>query len=296
MIFSEWFEQFMQTYCRKSLAYDVWTEYDRIYKKHYESIRDMDLDDIKPMHVKECINTAIEYSNSRQRKVYFLLSQAFGEAILNDITLNNPVKRVRPPKRERKFVQVFEDEQLAMLFDTDNQTTRMLKLELWTGLRRGELLALDWDNIYLNEGYIKVCQTVVRTENGEEIKKTTKSRQDRIVTLNDNAKEILRQIRENDFESGLLFRGNNGKHLSFRMYHKRYSKHYKAQQEKYPNLQYIKPHKLRHTFATYLLRSGADVETVRCLLGHSDISTTQIYVHSSFEQMKKATDNLCFKI
>lgn len=57
---------------------------------------------------------------------------------------------------------------------------------------------------------------------------------------------------------------------------------------------YISPHKLRHTYATYLLQSGADIETARRMLGHSNISTTSIYVHSTFEQMQKAANNLKF--
>ena len=62
----------------------------------------------------------------------------------------------------------------------------------------------------------------------------------------------------------------------------------------HPDLPYVTPHKLRHTYASYMLQSGADVETVRMLLGHSDISTTQIYVHSNYKQMKEAADKLNF--
>lgn len=60
------------------------------------------------------------------------------------------------------------------------------------------------------------------------------------------------------------------------------------------NIRYLTPHKLRHTFATFLLRSGTDTETARAILGHSDISTTQIYVHTDEDTIRKALDSLDF--
>ena len=82
--------------------------------------------------------------------------------------------------------------------------------------------------------------------------------------------------------------------MSFRTYHDRYRAYFKGQQIKYPDLLYMTPHKLRHTYATYMLQSGADIETVKMLLGHSDIATTSLYVHSNFKHMQEAVDNLTF--
>lgn len=70
---------------------------------------------------------------------------------------------------------------------------------------------------------------------------------------------------------------------------------YEQQKTKYPDLQYLTPHKLRHSYATYLIQCGADIETLRALLGHVDITTTQRYVHSNFNQMCKAVNNLKFE-
>lgn len=296
MIFSEWFSKFFETYCNGVLSYDCSNEYRTIYKYHLATLYNLDLNDIKPMHIQECLKTALEYSTSRQRKVYYLLNKVFHEAIINDFANQNPVSKVRPPRKIKKEVLSFETDQIEMLFDTYNATSRMLLLEMWTGLRRGELLALTWDNINLNKRHILVCQTLVRTANGEKIQKKTKSFQDRLIPLSVDALEILNDIKRYDSNSGYLFPNKNGNFpIRFKTYHQRYKRYFKEQQKKHPDLKYLTPHKLRHTYATFLLRNGADVETVRRLLGHSDITTTQIYVHSSMEQMQNATSNLNFK-
>jgi len=296
LTFGEWWNIFFEKYLHNVVVYDSWYEYRNINKFHYASLQEMELVDIKPMHVRECMNTTLDYGTSRQRKTYFLLKRVFDEAINNEYCEKNPVDKIKAPKRIKKNVQVFELEHLQLLFDVDNDTSRMLKLELLTGLRRGELLALDWENIDLEQKIINVCQTVVRTEKGEVLVKTTKSRKDRIITLNDKSVEVLKRIGEDKGTVGLLFTNKQGKPLPFRTYHKRYKAFLEKQTQKHPCIKYLVPHILRHTFATQLLRSGADIETVRCLLGHSDISTTQIYVHSTVEQMQQATDRLPFFI
>ena len=99
------------------------------------------------------------------------------------------------------------------------------------------------------------------------------------------------QIRDGSAK-GFVFHNEKGEPLSFTVYHTHYRQFYKERQEIYPNIPYISPHKLRHTYATHLIQNGADIETTRRMLGHSSINTTAIYVHSTFDQMKAAADRL----
>lgn len=295
MTFSEWFEQFYKIYCDGILSYDCANEYRVIYEKHFYPIHSMKLEDIKPMHIQICLKTARNYSNSRYRKTYFQLKRIFNEAMFNDFCKDNPVTKCKPPKKIRKFSGYFSPEQLQMFLDSDTPTARMLHLELLTGLRRGELLGLIWDNINLDKGYIKVCQTLVRVSGGNEIRDTTKSNTDRLIPLNEVALEVLQQIKLKDSQEGFVFKSVNGGFMNLRTYHDKYEKYFSEQKEKHPELEYLTGHKLRHSFATYLLQCGSDVETVRALLGHTSISTTQIYVHTNYDRMKQATEHLEFK-
>lgn len=295
MKFAEWFDIFFDTYCKDNLAYDCQNEYRIIYKKHYSILYEMELSDIKPLHVQQCLNTARDYSSSRQRKVYFLLQRVFEQAIANDYAEHNPVKRVKPPKKIKKNPAILEPEQIEQLFDTDSATSRMFLLDMWTGLRRGELLALEWKNINLVKGFINVCQTLVAVKGGQAIRNTTKTNKDRIVPLCEQSIKVLEEIHTRDSSEGFLFKSKGSEQpLPLRSYHDKYKQFFAEQRKKYPDLPYVTPHKLRHTYASYLLQNGADIETVRMLLGHTDISTTQIYIHSNYKQMQEATDNLKF--
>ncbi len=295
MTFSEWFDEFFETYCDGVLSHDCAAEYKIINTKHYYPIADMELTAIKPIHVQRCMNTAVDYSTSRQRKVYFLLKRCFNEAIVNDYATKNPAEKIKPPRKVYKDLSLLTASQMKILFKNENPVMLMFKLELWTGLRRGEILALTWENINFTDRYINVCQTLVNARPHAEIRLSTKNNRDRRVPLCSESLRILDTLRAIDKDtSGFVFHNQNGEHLSFTVYHTRYKKFYREVQEDYPNIPYISPHKLRHTYATYLLQNGADIETVRRMLGHNNISTTSIYVHSSFEQMQKAASNLKF--
>lgn len=294
MLFKDWFSQYHNAYCVDVISYVKQCDYLYINQKHFFPIADMELSEIKPIDIQRCIKTTKDYCSERQRDTFFLLRRVLREAVHNGLIEKNPAQYLNAPKREKKFAETFEPDQIEMLFDSDNKLSRMFEFDLWTGLRRGELLALTWDNIDLEKRFLKVCQTLVKTSCGDEIKHTTKSRRERIIPLADKAIEILYRIKAYDSTEGFLF-VSNGKPISLRNYNRLYLKFFSQQQKKHPQLHYLTPHKLRHSYATYMIYNGADVETLRALLGHVDISTTQRYIHSNFKQMINATNNLKFK-
>lgn len=296
MKFSEWFDTFFKVNCDDVISYSCSTEYSIINRKHFYLIADKELKDIKPIDVQLCLKTAVSYSSSRQRKVYYLLHKVMQEALINDLIDHNVVDKVRPPKKVRHETDCYNSSEIDIILQNVDKDCcfRMVAFELLTGLRRSELLALTWDNINLDERYIKVCQTIILTKNGEQLVKLTKSRRDRRVPLTDEALHVLKLIRKYDSSFGYVFKYREDKPLSFKGYYGRYQRCIDKLQAIDSKFRYLTPHKLRHTFATYLLRSGVNVETARRILGHSDISTTQIYVHSDFEQAQNEMQKLRF--
>lgn len=296
MTFSMFFDKYFNACCAGSISHDKQQEYLCIYKKHFTPIIDMELKDIKPLDCRECLKTTSKYSSDRRRCTYFLLKRIFAEAVLNDYLDTNPLDKIRPPKRIRTFAKAFSSDDIKKLFDCDTRESRMFEFALWTGLRRGELLALTWDNVDIKHKVIYVRQTLVKASDGDVICNTTKSRRERIVPLADKAIEILSRIKEKDTQSGYVFSKANSdnEHISLRNYNKLWISFFESRQREYPELKYLTPHKLRHSYASFLIQCGADLESVRALLGHSDLTTTQRYIHNNFNQLVSATNHLNF--
>ena len=154
----------------------------------------------------------------------------------------------------------------------------MLELLYATGLRVSELIALKIVDVNLETGYVKCFG---------------KGSKERIVPLGSVAikhiklyQEHARKFLASSLHENTLFLNHHGRGLTrqgFWKIIKKYSEHLNINME-------ITPHTLRHSFATHLLENGADLRSVQEMLGHADISTTQIYTHLTNSKIKAVYD------
>jgi site-specific recombinase XerD len=123
---------------------------------------------------------------------------------------------------------------------------------------------------------------------GETVRVFGKGREERIVPVGQVALKALQQYRfEANVQAGPLFLSKLKKRMSARSIWLMLRKHLSQ-----TSIQLrVSPHKLRHSFATHLLDNGADLRSVQTLLGHANLSTTQIYTHVTMERVKKAYDD-----
>ena len=168
-----------------------------------------------------------------------------------------------------KFISVVDNKLYYVLFN----------MLYFTGLRKGELLALKWENVNLVEKYLEVKESVKKVyvfdndgnKKLETIYNTPKTQNSiRRVDLPDKLVTMLSNVKK---ESEFVF-SENGEPISAKTLFGNWKKVLNSS-----NIPYKKFHSLRHTYATMLLSHGVDLKTVQDLMGHSDIAVTQIYLH-----------------
>ena len=192
----------------------------------------------------------------------------------------NPAKNVAAVKVERKFPEILTGKEVELFLDqprcVDAKGYRdhaMLELLYATGIRVSELISLDESDCSLSAGFIR-C----RSKGKERIIPLYPTA---VKALSDYIKDVRPQLLA-DPEERALFVNMNGERMSRQGFWK-IVKHYQetAQIEKD-----ITPHTLRHSFAVHLLENGADLRAIQEMLGHADISSTQIYTHVVKKQLR----------
>ena len=193
---------------------------------------------------------------------------------------SDPSKTLQPPKVERKMPEILSIAEVDLLLRQPKTDTpkgirdkAMLEMLYATGIRVSELIGLDVSDVNLSAGFIR-CRS-----KGKE----------RIVPLYTAAvkalEDYVRDIRPRliaDEEEHALFVNMSGERMS----RQGFWKIIKYYQEKAGIEKDITPHTLRHSFAVHLLENGADLRSIQEMLGHADISSTQIYTHVIKKQLK----------
>lgn len=195
---------------------------------------------------------------------------------------SDPVALIESPKTGRGLPKALTEQQVETLLaapDLDSRLGKrdksMLELMYATGLRVSELVGLELSNLNLNQGVVRVMG---------------KGQKERLVPIGDLAHESLKDYLASGRPELLKGAQTNSVFVTSRktgMTRQAFwymVRRYAAQCDIPQNLS---PHMLRHSFATHLLNHGADLRVVQLLLGHSDLSTTQIYTHIAREGLKR---------
>jgi integrase/recombinase XerD len=199
------------------------------------------------------------------------------------LTKKNVTLQISSPKIDKKLPVVLTIEEVSKLLDSikgekplDLRNEAMFELIYACGFRVSELVNLKINNLHLTSKMIQVIG---------------KGAKERLVPVNDYAIKVLRKyllearplLLKDAKDSGFIFLNNNGQVLSrvgFFKLLKNLAKEAGIEKE-------ISPHTLRHSYATHLLEAGVDLRYIQELLGHEDISTTQIYTHLSLAKVKE---------
>jgi len=224
-------------------------------------------------------------NRSINRKVSSLKS--FYKFLIKTETIrSSPLKAHSPLKQSKKIQVPFSQEEINSLLDSDfftNDYKGVLQKSIiaffyFTGVRRIELINIKESDISLESSTIKVMG---------------KRSKERIIPILPKLKKSIKFYREiksklignTSFE--YLFISKNGKQLSEKFVYRTVNEYFKLVSPKIKKA----PHVLRHSFATHLINEGADINSVKELLGHSSLSATQVYSHTSMERIKEVFKN-----
>ena len=307
-----WMDTWLEKYKKNNIKPTTYDQYECLIRYRIKpELGDTLLIDLKPEQVQSLYNKLIEQGLSVRtvHLVHTILHGALKKAVKCGLIIRNVCEAVELPrgaKKERR-VLTFEEQEILLTELKKDRWGAAYIFALFTGLRRGEVLALRWDDIDLDNGIICVNKTLNRVKSYENDKKKTrlivttpKTEKSKrmipivasLIPLLKEQKRLLKEekrIAGNTYEDNhLVFPTETGSYIDPANYNRKFYKIIKA-----CGLPKANPHSLRHSFATRALEAGVDLKTTQELLGHSSIDiTANLYMHVLMQQKRNDINKL----
>ena len=287
----DWLNEWLKNYVLPSVKIRTYERYSLIVNLHIrDKIGMLELDDLTPLLLQQYITELLQSGNRKTGKglsansvnaIISVLQSSLKTANFLGLTAEYTADKVKRPKLKEKPVECFslkEQKQIeqAILSGRKDKLYGIL-LCLYSGLRIGELIALQWSDIDFTKGILTVSKSCHDGKDGLIIDepKTTTSR--RVIPLPKQLLPILKGIKKKSHSPFVV--SANGKPVSVRSYQRSFELLLKKL--KIPHRGF---HSLRHTFATRALECGMDVKTLSEILGHKNPTVTlNRYAHSLME-------------
>jgi site-specific recombinase XerD len=270
------------------VAFESYYNYNLYVSKHIiPAIGHLSLTQVRPAHIEQLLSEKQNLSYSSQHHILIALKGIFKTAVKNGFCARNPTEDITTKQKPSNPPEVFTTAEISEIL-TAAKTHRYgiyVQALLYSGLRMGELLALQWGDIDTTNGLIHVRHAIAKSATGWNMKETKTGRA-RHIGITNTFKDILNAQAK---ASLFILPGENGDFLRPNQFGFRYKQFFKE-----TGLAYLSPHKCRHTYATHLIKGGADLRSVQTLLGHAQIGTTEIYTHVDADMLKASVTKLQF--
>lgn len=272
----------------KGLSKNTIISYERDLKHYLQHLQHREqlqsLNEVSRVHIVQFLGHLSGEGKSAKTLARHIASvRAFHQFLLREKAADqDPSVHIETPRIEQKLPRILSFSEVEKLLEAPDtaipiglRDRAMLEVLYATGIRVTELINLDLDNVHLTMGFIRCVG---------------KGNKERIIPIGKFATEIIEKylqdsrpkLRSPKYKTEALFLNHHGNRLTrqgFWLIMKKLASEAKIQKE-------LTPHTLRHSFATHLLENGADLRAVQEMLGHADISTTQIYTHVTKTRLK----------
>lgn len=285
---SQWADKWLELYKKPSVEYSTYRNYQMYVENHIKpKLGALKLEQVRPAHIKQFLaSLPVDMSQSAKRHINIALNGIFKSAVENHFCSENPVRPMPMPKADPEEIEVFTPEEISRIMERarTNPHAIYVLLPLYTGMRLSEMSALIWPNVDYKNGQIIVRTAMTRKEGGGYEPGPTKGKKTRVEPLDGS---LLAAMQAVPVTGMYVLPGKNGEPMTPHQFEGRYKKFFKDS-----GIRYLTPHKCRHTYATYLIRGGADLRAVQKLLGHAHVVTTEIYTHVNLEDLKNNVKKL----
>jgi len=281
-------KQFSFDYLRRSEPFFTWKTiklYKGSFKLIIEHFGDLQLSDLTTRMIEDyLLMRAMKISIFVARRDLICLSASFNKAVKDGYLLKNPcqgIKRFKLPEAQPKFYSKEDLEKLLSVMSENPDMKDAVIFSVNSGLRQMEMITLTWSQINLSD-------RIVILDNSSHI---TKTKRVRSIPLNLDAYEVIQKRYLNRAEGIEYVFTLNGKMIDANRLTQRFKKYVYASKINSK----LNWHALRHTFASWLVQSGVSIYVVSKLLGHSNVSTTEIYSHLRRDDFINAVNQLTQK-
>lgn len=312
----DWIIEYLEKYKKNELKITTYTSYLGFYRKHIlnSDIGKMKLDNLKAADLQEYYNEKLieGYNSKTVRAIGIIINSALEKAYFLRMIQENPNRFTSLPKKKKYEARALTMEEVNTIVKNarDEKLYPIFVTAVYTGMRKGEIMALKWENVDLENRKIYVRGSLCRVTSEKpdtdgkfashyEILEPKTAKSIRMIPMLDQVYEALveqkrrqaQDIAENQemyINQGFVFADEIGQHLQQRDFMKDYHKLLK----KYgvPDVRF---HDLRHTFATMLVQSDVSMPMVQQILGHSNIATSiDIYTHISEQKQEQVIGQL----
>lgn len=321
LTFGQWLDVWFKDYAKPNVRAITWSKYEMLIKLHIKpDLEKIQLSKLKPNNIQQLYNNKLKkgrvdkkggLSRRSVELIHVIIHSSLKQAIKENLIIRNVSDSTKLPSKVKKEVKILSQE------DQDKFIAELLKeklgmaflLDIFTGLRRGELLGLKWEDVDFNEKQITIKRSLQRVKKdggGTELKfeelKTDKSYRtipipqvifDDLIKYQEKQqyeKEIAKKVYENKYN--LIFCSSVGTPIEPRNFNRLFDKILKNAKINHINL-----HALRHTYATRLFEMNEHPKTVQELLGHAKVGTTiDTYTHVAMEQKQLTVNRLNLSI
>lgn len=310
MTVEQWLESWISEYTGDVKPYTKRAYTTNIKNHIIPAIGAIRMEKLTPLQVQkfynECIRGEKNLKPKTVKNIHGVLHSALKQAVMNGTIRSNPTEGCTLPRIERVEIKPFDDKAEKRFLQAIEGDTheRLFIVDLYTGMRKGEILGLRWSDIDFEQGTITISKQlqVEPFKGGRYYLAPLKNDKERVITPAPYVMQVLREQRRHQNEArllaggawdegdlpGLVFTTETGRHLCHQTIGTRYKKLVTA-----AGLPDARFHDLRHSYAVASIRAGDDIKTVQSNLGHHSAAfTLDTYAHATAQMKRESADRM----